>query len=368
MMVTKGEVFMSELTTRPYDETSPSQRTAWREPDAAYGTYALQDPSLFAKPQDVPSDYVAYNPSAIWTVRGKSGVAHDIMYVRVEPNRSSPDSSHLGKSVVRPYLVDPRNPGVTLQPYYEAEEKLGEDAALTRVNRQLSRGRLEEIWLLSCVDPKPMPAKPNEVQTLCTRFYAGTSLKNLEHVADGPEWMKDIRVAQADGPLGTELELYGRPQSRADSGNITHATIASLDELTPETIAAASYIDENLLPIGSGMWGGVNDVVKISKGKYVLAAHRAWRTGGDGTGRHYESVLYGHNTRANRVVELGVLATAKLFPGGATKNDTNVNLSDVVFTGGGYNGGLDFMTFGLRDGAIGISSLRQLQRQLHLVK
>jgi len=325
-----------------------------------YGTYELTGPLLLAKPADVPDDYIAYNPSAIWTVRDARGRLHDIMYVRVEPNRSSPQCSHLGKSVVRPYEIDLRDRAAPLRPYYDAEEKRGEDAALARINRRLQNGKLEKIWLLSCVDPRPKTDKPNEVDTLTTRFYGGTDLDKLEHIGDGPEWMKDIRVTPADGPLGTELELYGRPQAEADSGNLTYATLSGLDRLTPEAIAAAPYINENLLPIGSGVWGGVNDVFRIGDGKYILAAHRAWRTGVNGAARHYESVLYGHNVADKRIVELGVIATADMFPSGEIKDDTSVDLHDVAFTGGGHNGRLTYMSYGIRDASIGLAGIRRL--------
>lgn len=328
-----------------------------------YGNYELQKPSLLTKPEDVPEDQVAYNPSSIWTVREASGIAHDVLYVRVEPDRSDSNSSHLGRSVVRPYIVDPHNPKMPLAPYHGAQEYTGEDAALTRIIRRLPiSSKLQEIWLLSYVDPKPFPDKPDEVSTLRTRFWAGTDLAKLEHIADGPEWMKDIRLTQADGPLGTELVLYGRPQTEPDSGNITHVELADISMLTPGVIADAPYINANLLPIGSGVWGGVNDVVKVSAGKYLLAAHRAWRTGADGHGRHYEAVLYGHDIPTNRIVELGVLATADMFAGGVVKDNKAVDLKDVVFTGGGYNGGLDHMTFGVSDGNIGIAGLRRTQK------
>jgi hypothetical protein len=313
---------------------------------------------MISKPADVPDDYIAYNPSAIYTVED-SGGARDVMYVRVEPNRSNAISSHLGRSVVRPYIVDPRHPRVPLTPFYGADEFAGEDAALTRVNRKLPSGKLEKIWLLSYIDPKPDPSHPNRVMSLYTRFMAGPNLNNLEHIADGPEGMKDICLVQADGPLGTELELYGRPQPLPDSGNITHVTIARIEDLTAETIAAAPFIDENLLPIGKGVWGGTKFAVKISAGKYILAAHRAWRTGSGGRGRHYEAVLFGHDVRANRIVELGVIATSDMFPMSEAKQESGVNLNDVVFTGGGYNDTLDFMTFGVRDSGIGIGGLRR---------
>jgi hypothetical protein len=151
----------------------------------------------------------------------------------------------------------------------------------------------------------------------------------------------------------------------ANSGNITHTTLNSIDDLNPDSIMAAKFIHDRLLPIGSGVWGGVNDVIRVAAKKYILAAHRAWRTGADGTGRHYESVLFGHNTITNRIVELGIIATADKFPSGTVKDDTEVDLSDVVFTGGGYNGSLKYLSFGVRDGNLGIASLQRASHSRH---
>jgi hypothetical protein len=173
--------------------------------------------------------------------------------------------------------------------------------------------------------------------------------------------MKDIRIVQGDGPLGTELEIFGRPQDRtmSDNGNISHATLDSIDGLSTESIVSALIIDEDLFPKGSGIWGGVNDVIKVGLHAYVLVGHRAWRTGENGTGRHYESVLYGYHARTRRIVELGVLATAADFPGGVVKDDQETNLTDVVFSGGGYNGSLDYMSCGVGDGNVGLLKIQR---------
>ncbi len=324
-----------------------------------FETFALQNPSIIQKPRDVPDDQIAYNPSAIWTVMGKDGINRDIMYVRVEPDRSDSESSHLGKSVVRPYIVDVKNPSSPLLRYEGAMEYLGEDPSLTRIYRKLPSGNLEEVWLLSFVDAQPKLDKPNEVLSLCTRFYIGTDLGELEHISDGPEWMKDIRISKADGPLGTEIAVYGRPQTEENSGNITFVVLSSINELTAQTISKAPYIDQNLLPIGGRIWGGVNDVIRVGPYQNILAAHRAWRTGENGHSKHYETVFYGHDTQDNSIVDLGIVATADMFPRGVIKQDASADLGDVVFTGGGYNGTLEYMSFGIRDGSLGFASLHR---------
>ena len=329
---------------------------------AAYGSYVLERPLIIQKPRDVPDDYIAYNPSGIWTVREPSGNTQDILYARVEPSRSDPHSSHLGNARVRPYIINPVSPLSPLLPYDAAQEFTGEDAALTHITRRLPlSGKLEEIWLLSYVDARPKIDIPNEVGTLCTRFWAGTNLAKLEHVANGPEWMKDIRVKSVKDADSTGLAVYGRPQTQPQSGNITYGLLPGIESLSADSIANLTYIDENLLPVGSGVWGGVNDVFRIAPNKHILAAHRAHRSK-ESNSLHYEAVLYGHNIATNHIVELGVIAIAPMFTGGVVKDDTTVNLSDVVFTGGGYNGRLKYMTFGVSDGNIGIAAVHAIRR------
>lgn len=322
----------------------------------SFERYRLTDASLLKKPADISAEYIAYNPSAIWTTEDKTGKPHDIMYVRVEPDIANSKESHLGKTVSRPYIVDVNDFTRPLEPYYDAEEKIGEDPALTRINRHLANGAIENIWLLSCVDARPKAFKPNELRSLYTRFYAGKSLDTLEHVANGPLGMKDIRIAQGS-PDSTELHVYGRPRLSETNGNITHTTIASIEDLDAEVILNAPYIDERIFPSIKGVWGGINDAVQVGPNRYVLACHRAWRTSEHGV--HYEAALFGQDMRKRGVVDLGVLATSGDFPKGKVKNNEGKDLHDVVFTGGGYNGGLDYMTFGVGDGSIGIGKLEK---------
>jgi len=320
--------------------------------------YWFTNPSLLPKPTDIPDDFIAYNPSAIWTTEDRYGKTHDILYARVEPDRSCPTSSHLGKSRVWPYIIDVSDYSKPLVPYGDAEEKMGEDPALTRINRRLGNGAIERIWLLSCVDARPFPDKPDHVKTLRTRFYTGTKLDSLEYVAEGPEWMKDIRIIQ-DGSDPTKLHIYGRPKPVEYSGNITHTTVAGIDMLDEQVISDAPYIDENLFPVGSGVWGGVGDVIDLGAGKHILIAHRAHGTNSNDNGLHYEAVLYQHNTQTKRIADLGILAAANMFPSGTIKANDAVDLHDVVFPGGGYNGTLNHVTFGVRDGSIGIGGVQK---------
>jgi hypothetical protein len=347
---------------------SPESYRPWLNPKFAptaadrklFGSHQLVRPILLDKPADVPDDHVAYNPSGIWSGRLNNGDSLDFMFVRVEPNRSDALSSHLGKAVVRPYIIDPFNPRQALVPLYDAPEFTGEDASITRAKRKLGNGVIETVWLLSFVNVVPHPIRKNEVLSLRTDFYAAKDLNKLEKFAEGPVGEKDIRSGSADGFLETERLTIGRPQlpDVKDNGNISQVKVKGLDRLDTAAIANAPIIDEDLYPVGSGVWGGVNDVIRVGRYQYELFSHRAWRVGHTGEGRHYESVLYGYDSRDNRVVELGVLATAANFPGGVVKDDKVVDLTDVVFSGG-YNGRLDIATFGVGDGNIGLAHVNR---------
>ncbi|MDQ3065431.1 MAG: DUF1861 family protein [bacterium] len=331
--------------------------------------FEIVEPVIVPKPEDIPGDHIAYNPSSIWTIpEGQHGAGLDIVYLRVEPDRSNSGTSHLGKSYSRPYIIDLNSHRPNLSPFDGAMTIPGEDPSLTRINRLDSEGNVEEVWLLGVVDAQPYDDQPDRVKSLKTLFYAGASLDKLQHVADGPEGMKDIRIGKAgDKTYSTALHVYGRPQPQSFSGNITHRIIPGLEYLNAKTIASAPFIDEELLKVGSGVWGGVNDVIRVDDRVNLLPAHRAWRPDDNGRpivnpnleskNRHYEAVLYEHDVIENTIREIGVLATANKFPVGRVKADAAVNLYDVVFTGGGYNGSLEYLTYGVYDGEMAMSKV-----------
>ena len=325
---------------------------------------------IIDRPSDVPADHIAYNPSGIWTIPdGQPGAGKDVVYLRVEPNRSNRTTSHLGKSAARPYTITLGAGQPYLEPFEGAMTIPGEDPSLTRVNHRTARGAIEKVWLLSVVDAQPHADRPDEVKSLRTRIFAGVTLDALEQIAEGPEGMKDIRKFQAGDPrYSTELHVYGRPQPQPFSGQVTHTLVGDIRMLNEQVIERAEVIDEGLYPVGSGTWGGVNDGYQATPYSNVLAMHDARRTGPNGNGRHYESVARIHNFLDGTIHEVGVIATSQDFRRGAepeqivVKADDSVDLSDVVFTGGGYNGGFRYMTAGVCDGNFGLMTLNGLAK------
>jgi hypothetical protein len=130
-------------------------------------------------------------------------------------------------------------------------------------------------------------------------------------------------------------------------------------DLDEQAILDAKLIDEKLFPRYGNLWGGANDVFPIDTDTNMLLGQRAWATDPDGKAVHYEVVLYEHNTKQKRIKDLGVLATADAFPPGHVKDNVLVDLHDVVFPGGGYNGALNIVTFGVRDATIGVGIMQK---------
>jgi hypothetical protein len=322
---------------------------------------------IINRPIDVPDDHIAYNPSGIWTIpEGQPGAGKDVVYLRVEPNRSDSATSHLGKTAARPYTIDLDAGRPCLEPFAGAMTIPGEDPSLTRINRRTTRGNIEKIWLLSVVDAQPHQDRPDVVKSLRTRIFAGVTLDALEQVAEGPEGMKDIRIFQASDPrYSTQLHVYGRPQPRSYSGLVTYAPVSGIERLNEQVIDQAEVIDEELYPVGSNTWGGVNDGFQLTPYSNILAMHDAHLTGINGNGRHYEAVARVHNFIDGTIHDIGVIATSRDFRSSAepeqivVKDDDAVDLSDVVFTGGGYNGSFRYMTAGVCDGNFGLMTLNE---------
>lgn len=317
-----------------------------------YERFRLSNPTLLRKPSDIPDNYIAYNPSGIHTVESSLGEFQDIMYLRVEPKEQ-----HLGKAYIIPYEVNLADQSEPLRRYEKAPIICGEDPALTRIKRKLGNGAIENIWLLSCVDVQPFADNPDCVKSLRTKFFAGKNLDNLEQIAVGPEWMKDIRIAPI---LGSEtgIHIYGRPQPMEYSGNISYTTASGIDRLNENIIRNAPFIDDNLFRIGSEEWGGANDVAAIDRYTNLVLAHRAKRIGADLSGRHYEIVLLEHDLARKRIKNLGVLATADSF--GKKRTAKADHLNDVAFPGGFHNsraGGI--LTSGVGDGEIAVANLEE---------
>ncbi len=156
-----------------------------------------------------------------------------------------------------------------------------------------------------------------------TKFYRGANLSNLEYFASGPDGMKDIRLAEL--PDGS-IAVFTRPQGEVGGrGTIGYTQIASLNELTPQTIMDATLL-EQFVP---EEWGGANEVHLLADGALGVVGHIAHF---DQSGaRHYYGMTFVFDPIQRQASPMQIIGTRSDFPSGASKRP---DLQDVLFSGG----------------------------------
>jgi len=157
-----------------------------------------------------------------------------------------------------------------------------------------------------------------------TVFYRGRSLTELTRFAQGPDGMKDIRLAPL--PDG-RLLLLTRPQGVVGGrGKIAVTTIGGLDELGPEAIARAAVIDDLFAP---DEWGGANELHALPGGLIGVLGHVAkYDAKGD---RHYYPMAFTLDPATGRRSAMKILLERSQLPAGPAKSP---DLADVLFSGG----------------------------------
>jgi hypothetical protein len=115
---------------------------------------------------------------------------------------------------------------------------------------------------------------PTSESSYSSVIYAGESLQRLELVAEGPRFMKGVRVVElVDGRVG----VFTRPQAAGEStkggrGKIGFTTVDQLSDITTDLIGEAPLIDDLF---GNDEWGGVNQATLLPDGRLAVLAHIA---------------------------------------------------------------------------------------------
>ncbi len=165
---------------------------------------------------------------------------------------------------------------------------------------------------------------PHYVTSWCTVFYRGHSIQELEPFAKGPLTMKDIRLVGLDsGRIG----VFTRPMM-VDGARalIGYAEIATLEELTEQTINDADLPRQQFLP---EEWGGANEAHLLSNGMIGVLGHIARMEANNI--RHYYPMVFAYNPADHRYTPIKLIATRGMFPDGPAKRP---DLEDVIFSGG----------------------------------
>ena len=189
-----------------------------------------------------------------------------------------------------------------------------QDPFYSRINGDLVIGGVE-VW-------------PNEKEPgyLCWRtlFYKGKSINQLELFANGPDYMKDIRLIELqNGRIG----IFTRPRGEIGGrGQIGFLTIRSLDEINADTLLNAKLIDGQFI---KEEWGGANELHLLNNGLIGVLGHIACYD--EKENRHYYSITFSLNPNTGEVSPMKIIATRADFITSVAKR---ADLVDVIFSGG----------------------------------
>ncbi len=156
-----------------------------------------------------------------------------------------------------------------------------------------------------------------------TRFYRGTKPADLEPFAQGPDGMKDIRLAAWEGG---QTAVFTRPQGRIGGrGKIGFTILNGLDELTPQALERAVLLEQ----FRQDEWGGANEVHHLQHGWLGVLGHIACF--GKQGARHYYAMVFCFHPPTRRHTPMKIIAVRDDFPAGDAKR---WDLKDVIFSGG----------------------------------
>ena len=156
-----------------------------------------------------------------------------------------------------------------------------------------------------------------------TTFYRGAGVESLQHFADAPAKMKDVRFTK----YGDKILVCTRPQGgEAGAGKIGLILLNELAEITPENLLKAKLFD-NLF--ADGEWGGANELFVLENGWVGVLGHIARMSEGDV--RHYYAMTFAFNPQTMEHTPVKIIAERADFKAGISKR---TDLIDVLFSGG----------------------------------
>lgn len=170
--------------------------------------------------------------------------------------------------------------------------------------------------------------KQGALDTFYGYFYKGHDLHDLYYFTTGPDYMKDIRLVELrDGRIG----VFSRPRSeevRKQFGSeslVGFTLIDSLDELSPEVIKNAPYVNGLFR---KDEWGGCNQAYLLDSGKIGVIGHICYAQDNSST---YMNMAFVLDPKSNQYSDLKIIGTRSCYPDGPAKKP---HLIDCAFTAG----------------------------------
>ena len=157
-----------------------------------------------------------------------------------------------------------------------------------------------------------------------TVFYKGKCFDSLQRFAQGPDKMKDIRLAYS---TKGKIQVCTRPQGgQFGKGQIGYTELESIEELHEENILKAKIVEKIFK---EDQWGGANELHLLEDGRIGVLGHISYE---DEYGhKHYYAMTFIYDPLTHQTTPVEILATRKNFPKGEFKKP---ELEDVVFPGG----------------------------------
>lgn len=166
-----------------------------------------------------------------------------------------------------------------------------------------------------------------------TDFYKVKSPKEFTYITSGPAHMKDVRIVQLPNK---KIAIFSRPQGaeiwekyRAIA-RIGFAIVDSLNDVTPETIKNAPYLEGQFK---DDEWGGSNQAIILKNGLIGVIGHKSYRTYNEKNEQmlHYYGMAFVINPETKEFSNPEIIISNDCFPKVEPKRP---DLTDVTFTSG----------------------------------
>ncbi|GIW66968.1 MAG: hypothetical protein KatS3mg095_0866 [Candidatus Parcubacteria bacterium] len=246
-----------------------------------------------------PNEYV-YNPSRPFRINN-----YKYILARVENHISN-------ESRIYPYILEN---GIWRRLNWQLSDLELEDPAITIIDNQIL---MTAVRALDKSNPKNWKIK--------TVFYYGDDIFSFKEIAEGPLYIKDIRLVKIDRK---RIGILSRPIYYKDGKKIkrvSYLEIESLDDLKKINLNEGTIIQ---LPILEDEWVGTNDICLLNNGLLGVLGHIGSK---DKKGNlHYYAISFILNPDNLTVSNFKIIATRDNFPAGLSKGR---KYKDVIFPGG----------------------------------